>query len=115
MLGALVFQRKRKLYDQFAVPRLPEYIRELRIGQGIAVIVRVQPDAGHAMDFVTAAQIFAPSRRLRIYRSERHKKTRPGRLACFCEAGVRGGEIAMEYSVKTGRPCLHDVAALETR
>src|SRR5947199_152290 len=72
----------------------------------VAVVIRVQPDAGHVMLLDTTAQVFFPVRQKRIDRSKRDKPYACMRAAFMGEAGIDRRQVLMEQAIKAAGPSL---------
>jgi hypothetical protein len=62
----LILHHYGKLHQHAARGGHLQQSSKIGIVQLVSVIVRVQPDAGHAMNVSTAAQLLLPVRKLRI-------------------------------------------------
>ena len=89
MLHPRVFDSHDELDDQPALLGSGKKLGKDRIVETIAVVGRVEADAGHVVVFVAAAEVLAPIRKRRIDRAERAEQPRPGSAAkrsrrCLC-------------------------------
>jgi hypothetical protein len=70
------------------------------------MIVRVQPNAGHAVFFLATSKVFLPIRQFRIDRAEWKEEIAPASLAVYGQASVDRRNIAMEQAVEAAGPRL---------
>ena len=112
VLGAIVFQADGELHDEAALGGEREQARERGVVEPVAVVIGMQPEAGHLVNFGAAADIFFPVGELRIHGAEGHEPA--GVRAAFGgEASVRGGEVLVQQAVERAGPRLRDAVLAE--
>ena len=113
MLHPRIFDSHDELDDQSALPGSGKKLGKDRIIETIAVVGRVQADAGHVVVFVAAAEVLGPIGQHGIDRAKRTEQDWPGSLAFIEKPGVHTSYILVKDAVKTPRPGLSHTAAVE--
>src|SRR5262245_14516106 len=109
MMRPLVFHLDDELNEQLRLRRELQQPGEVRIIKPIAVIVWIEPDSPHAVDFAAATQVLGPIWHSRIDRSERDQHPRPVIAALRRESRVRSSDVLVKHSLEAADPGLVDL------
>ncbi len=101
MLGPHVVHPHHELDDQTALGGQIEELGKPRVVKPVAVIVRVQADARHAVVLRAAAKVLLPVGQERVDRPERDQFD-SALLAGLGEIRLPDGRIRLEYSFRPG-------------
>jgi len=108
-----VFHAHGQLDHELAALGEREQLGEDRIVERVAVVVGMEPDAGHAVLFVATAEVFLPVGQRGIDRAERDQQPRAVSLALLGQPGVDAFDVAVQKPVEAAGPGLRDAAGLE--
>lgn len=100
VLGAFVFHHDRELDDQLVLGGEGEEFVELRSVERVAVVIWVQTDAPHVMDFAAAADVFLPVGQHRIDAAEGKEYAVALRFAFIDESTVHTLDILVQQGVE---------------
>ena len=113
MLHPGIFDSHNELDDQSSLLGSGKKLGEDGIVEMIAVVGRVEADAGHVVVFVAAAEVLAPIGQRGIDRAERAEQNWPGFAAIVEKTGVHTGYILVKHAVEIPRPGLSHAAVAE--
>src|SRR5439155_6068186 len=86
--------------------------REHRVVEAVAVVVRMQADAGHAMLLVTAAQVFLPVGLARVDRAKGDEEAGIA-LALIREPSIDTGQVLVQHALEAAGPRLRNLDATQ--
>jgi hypothetical protein len=113
MLHPGIFDSHDELYDESAPLGSGKKLGKHGIIETIAVVGRVEADAGHVVVFMTAAEVLAPIGERGIDGAERAEQHRPGSTAIVDQPGVYTAYILVKHAVETPRPSLSHATVAE--
>lgn len=106
---AFVLHDECELDEQSALGGGAEELREGRVVEPVAVVIGMESDAGHAMNFGTPPQFLFPIRGQRMDGSEGQQHAAAVVAAGLGEAGIGAREVLVEQSFERSGPSLGDV------
>ena len=96
MHHALVFHDHSELHQQPTLGCQSQQPRKVRVVEFVTVIIRMEPDAGHAVLFDAAAELFLPVRQFRIDRAEGQQQTASVATALVGQPRVHRGDVLVQ-------------------
>ena len=113
MQRPLVLHLDGDLDDQPATGGLEKQLREAWVIEGVAVIVGMEPDTGHLVHFVAAAELLAPVGQQGVDGTEGAQESRAVRATARHQALVHTAEVTVQERIEAAGPSLGHTQSLE--